>query len=288
MPCYELVYEADYRLEDLVRPTSSARLSKGAEAYACTGFSARLPEGQPLYGRNFDWHPNPALVLMTRPKGRYASISLVDNSYLGYSATRTPMEAPQDLEGAWRLPFDGMNEKGLVVGMMAVDHAEGPKGAGKPRIGELGILRVLLDRAATVRDAITLMGEYEIDLANPPIHYLLADRSGDAAIVEFTGGKLHVFRTGKPWAVSTNFLLGEVPPPARDRACWRFAKVSDRLGQSNGVLDRKGVLDLLEAVSVPRTRWSAVYEPDSLTLTLVLVRRFRQPHRWCLETKTSP
>lgn len=281
LPCYELVYTADYRLEELERTSpSAARYGAMPMAWACTGFSAKQPDGSPVFGRNFDWYPNPALVLVTRPKGRYASISLVDISYLGYSAARTPFDAPADLAGAWRLPFDGLNERGLMVGMMAVDHAEGPLGTGKPRVGELGLMRILLDRAATVKEAILLMGAYEVDLEDPPIHYLLADGTGDAAVVEYLGGKQCVFRSPVPWLISTNFLLGEVAPAARDRMCWRYAAVSSRLAQTQGVIDAPAAHALLEKAAVPRTRWSAVYEPQPLRLTLVLDRRFQRPYRW--------
>ena len=282
LPCYELVFTGDYRLEELERPASAAHLRPPPAAWACTGFSARQPDGSPVFGRNLDWFPNPALVLVTRPKGRYASLSLVDISYLGYSAARTPLDAPRGLADAWRLPFDGMNERGLTVGMMAVDHAEGPMGSGRPRVGELGLMRILLDRAATVKEALALMERYEVDLTDPPLHYLLADRTGDGAVVEYLGGRLRVFRSPDPWLVSTNFLLGEVAPADRDRACWRYAAVSARLAASRGVLGAPEALGLLEAVAVPRTRWSAVYEPGALRLTLALDRRFRNPYRWSL------
>jgi hypothetical protein len=283
LPCYELRYEADYRLEDLSKPIASASVSWSQEAFACTCFAGHLANGHRLLGRNFDWNPDPALVLITHPKGAFASISLVDISYLGYSDAHKPFDAPEGLEGAWRIPFDGMNEKGFAVGMMAIDHAEGPTGTGKPKVGELGILRVLLDRAANVREAITLMDAFEVGFDAPPIHYLLTDQTGDAAVVEFLGGKLHVIRNDAPWMVSTNFLLSEVLPAARDSTCWRYAKVSARMKAAGGLPDVNGAIELLKAVSVPRTRWSAVYELESRQLTLALAQRFETTYGWSLD-----
>ena len=36
-----------------------------------------------LLGRNFDWYEHPALILFTDPPDGYASVSMVDISYLG-------------------------------------------------------------------------------------------------------------------------------------------------------------------------------------------------------------
>ena len=282
LPCYELIYEAPYRIADLAKPVAGMPAGRGLGEAACTCFSAPLPGGRRVFGRNFDWDPNPALVLLARPRDGYASVSLVDISYLGFSDARSPFDAPDGLKEAWRIPFDGMNEKGFAVGMMAVDHAEGPQGTGKPRVGELGILRVLLDRAASVDEAIQLMGAHEVAFDTPPLHYLLADRTGDAAVVEFVDGRLRVIRSGTPWMVSTNFLLAEVPPPARDHACWRYAAASARLREGKGLPGAEGAMNLLETVSVPRTRWSAVYELDPGRLTLALGRRYGRTFRWAL------
>jgi len=281
-PCYELRYEGDYRLEDLSKPVASASTGKAQEGFACTCFSGGLSGGGRVFGRNFDWTQNPALVLLTHPKGGYASVSLVDISYLGFSGSRKPFDAPDGLEGAWRIPFDGMNEKGFAVGMMAVDHAEGPAGTGKPKVGELGLLRILLDRAANVREAIELMKAYEVDLGAPPIHYFLTDRAGDTAVAEFVGGQLRVIRNDAPWMVSTNFILSEVPLSARNGVCWRYAKVTARMQETGGCLDANGAIDILSSVSVPSTRWSAIYNLESQSLTLALAHQFKQTYRWSL------
>jgi hypothetical protein len=62
--------------------------------WACTCFSARNEHGSQLLGRNFDWENHPALLLFTDPPGRYASVSMVDISYLGYSKSENPGKDP--------------------------------------------------------------------------------------------------------------------------------------------------------------------------------------------------
>ena len=308
-PLYELHLEAPYGIDELLVAAGEGASGEGgsggrgasaagrpephdAEAgspgkaedqpFACSCFSASLPEGGRIFGRNFDWRRDPALVLFARPKGAYASVSMVDIAYLGYSASKTPLDDPAALARAWRLPFDGMNEKGLGVGMMAVDHAEGSRGQGRPRIGELGLIRVLLDRAASVAEALSLMEGYDVELEDPPIHYFLADRSGDAAVVEYLGGRPRVFRSGKRWQLATNFLLAEVPEEGRGAACWRYARAAARLEAAGGTLSAAEAMDLLGEVSQPSTRWSAVYDLGSGALELALGRDYGRTLRLSL------
>ena len=307
-PLYEFHLEASYGIEELLIAAADgassgdgsgaggsaapARPGPDAEAYspakaaarpfACSCFAAGLPEGGRIFGRNFDWRRDPALVLFARPEGAYASVSMVDIAYLGYSASKTPLDDPAALARAWRLPFDGMNEKGLGVGMMAVDHAEGSRGQGRPRIGELGLIRVLLDRAASVAEALSLMENYDVELEDPPIHYFLADRSGDAAVVEYLGGRMRVFRSGKRWQLATNFLLAEVPEEGRGAACWRYARAAARLEAAGGTLSAAEAMDLLGEVSQPSTRWSAVYDLGSGALELALGRDYGRTLRLSL------
>ncbi len=51
----------------------------------CSIFVTRGDKDNALFGRNYDWDQVPALVLFTNPPGGYASIALVDLTFLGYS-----------------------------------------------------------------------------------------------------------------------------------------------------------------------------------------------------------
>jgi len=269
-PLYVLELAVSYDLDDLVRNAGSAALTvETRAAFACTCYAAALRNGSRVFGRNFDWAPNPALLLISRPENGYASLAMVDISYLGYSAARTPLDDPSALVDAWRIPFDGMNEKGLAVGMMAVDRANGMSGEGRPLVGELGIMRMVLDRAADVREALALMASYDIELADPPIHYLMADRGGDAAVVEYMDGSMTVIRNTEPWLVSTNFILTDVPAASRDGVCPRYAYASRALSKG-AVADGNAAMDILSAVSQPSTRWSALYDLEEATMELAL------------------
>jgi hypothetical protein len=266
-PLYELRYEAPY---NVVGPVTS--VSPQAErAFACTCFSAIDASGNRVMGRNFDWKDDSVLVVITKPAGGYASVSVADMTYLVRLA-----DAP-----AW--PFDGMNERGLAAGLMAVDEAQSACEPGKPSVTAVGFIRVLLDSAATLDEAIALAGKYYVLFGGgPPIHYFIADQSGASAVIEYCKRELHVFRSERPWQVSTNFVLSKSPEDAWPRLCWRYALTSDRLSKTDGRLDAKGVFGLLEEVSQKNTLWSTSYDLTGTRLKLALGKNYAKTYSWNL------
>ncbi|HET7838680.1 MAG TPA: linear amide C-N hydrolase, partial [Rectinemataceae bacterium] len=287
-PLYELVYRARYAppARTSMRPEASQTARGG---FACTCFTALDERGHRVTGRNFDWQRHPVLVLFTSPPGGHASVSLVDLYYLGYSPARSPLEYPAALADAPALPFDGMNDEGLAVGMMAVSHAEGISGGpGRPRVDELGLIRLLLDRAASVEEAVGILEHYDVVFQAPPVHYFIADRKGNSLVAEYLGGRLRLTRGRGLWQVSTNFIFGEVPPLRWTSSCWRYAKASSVLAAREGRLDSGGSFGLLETVSQSSTIWSSAYDQDILGLELALGRDFGRRFAWILTRADSP
>ncbi len=132
---------------------------------------------------------------------------MVDISYLGYDRQHSPLDDPQALLRAPYLPFDGMNEHGLAVGMMSVSHAEGGVDKEKFTLDELELIRLMLDYARDVPEALDLLEDFNIDFGSVPVHFLLADASGNSAVVEYLAGVPVVVKSAQPWQVATNFLI---------------------------------------------------------------------------------
>jgi len=95
-PLYMMSFYGDYELpEYTAKGTLPQDMQIGNQPgnpnfWACTCFSAQGENGNQLLARNFDWEDHPALLLFTDPPGRYASVSMVDISYLGYSKSENP------------------------------------------------------------------------------------------------------------------------------------------------------------------------------------------------------
>ncbi|MDZ5442957.1 carcinine hydrolase/isopenicillin-N N-acyltransferase family protein [Micromonospora sp. 4G57] len=263
LPLYEMTYAGDYD------PTVGISAPPTASPFGCSLFAALGDRGRPLFARNFDWEPNPALVLRTDPPDGYASISLVDISYLGVgpdpAGDRRLLNAPL-------LPFDGMNERGLAVGLAADDRATARPVPGRPTAGSVRILRLVLDNAATVDEAIGVFERYNLDFAGgPPLHYLLADATGASAVVEFVDGRLRAQRGRGRWQALTNVPVIDVPE-RRLRQDHRYGVVAAALDKAGGAVDSPAALKLLDAVRQPHTRWSVTYGLRTGEVRLVTAR----------------
>ncbi|HUV15585.1 MAG TPA: C45 family peptidase [Pelolinea sp.] len=278
-PFYEMYYFEGYRANFTGLPTSAKR------DFACSLFSAKSNTGEIFLGRNFDWDHSPALLLYTYPSEGYRSISMVNLDFLGITVADAEELLPlsdsdrQKLSRAPFLPTDGMNEAGLAVGMAAVPFSQDDTHPENPEIGSLGVIREMLDIAATVEEALRIMEKYTIDFGEgPPIHYLIADAKGDSAVVEYGSGKMKVIRNEGIWIAATNFLLegaGDNP----ELMCDRFQKISEKLESSSGRITVNSGLDILSNVSqgtplADGTQWSALYLLTKGELQLALGRDF--------------
>jgi len=263
-PLYTMTYYGEYdsRRAQALLPASKV---DSTSSWACSLFAILLDEERLLYGRNFDWEFSPALLLYTDPPDGYASVSMVDMEYLDfdgetiYNLTDLPLEERGSLLDAPWLPFDGMNEHGLAIGMAAVEQGNVQPDPAKETIYSLAIIREILDHARDVDEALRIFDEYNIAFGGPPLHYLIADANGKAALVEFYQGEMRVLENDQPWHSATNFILSAVEDP-KDGHCWRYDRINARLNEENGLLDSKAAMDLLAEVTQQNTQWSIVYQ----------------------------
>jgi hypothetical protein len=292
-PLYTMTMTNDYHRSGSV-PTGSPELNHAsvmpgiAPGWGCSLFASFADPQAMLYGRNFDWETSPALLLFTHPSKGYASVSMVDLAYLGFSQQQlaaldeTPLEERLALLQAPFLPFDGMNDQGLVIGMAAVSPGKVPDDPNKPTIGSLGVIREMLDRAASVEEAVKILQSYNIDFAGgPPIHYLIADANQHAALVEFYGGKVIVIENETNWHAATNFLVAEAGGNPKGW-CSRYDLITKRLS-SGEALSMQDAMALLESVSQSITQWSVVYDFSHLTVQAAMSHDYDRVHTFRLE-----
>ncbi len=235
-------------------------------AFSCSLFAAMGQPGDMLYGRNFDWEFSPALLLFTDPPDGYASVSMVDLTFLGIDNTTakslTSLSLPDRLAllKAPAFPFDGMNEPGLAIGMAALPEEyrdDVSYQAERPAIGTVEIIRQILDHARNVDEAIALFDHYNIDFTGgPPVHYLVADSTGKSVLIEFYQGKMIQIPNETAWHLATNHLRCTA---ASDGGCWRYKELSERLTAAEGRMGTVEAVQLLSDVAQSSTQWSVLY-----------------------------
>jgi hypothetical protein len=296
-PLYTMHYYGPYEraisTAESLRGLLSARhpspnRSYGGLAWACSLFVALGDPDHQLYGRNFDWQYSPALLLFTDPPDGYASVSLVDIAYLGFRShqvgglTDRSLVERSPLLLAPLLPFDGMNEHGLAVGMAAVPPGGMQPDPDKETVGSLMTIREMLDHARNVEEAVAILGSYNIDMSGgPPIHYLVADASGHAVLVEFYQREMHVIPNQAPWHLATNFLRAGAGDSPQGN-CWRYDRIDERLTEARGQVTAREAMDLLSDVSQPSTQWSIVYGMSSGQVDVAMGQAFDNVHSFDL------
>jgi choloylglycine hydrolase len=283
-PLYTMTYHGEYHHRAGSEPGQRAVTAEvtisNEFAWGCSLFAAFGDEDNMLYGRNFDWEYSPALLLFTNEPGAYASVSMVDIAYLGFGGAKAdtlldlPLSELESLLDAPFLPFDGMNETGLVIGMAAVPPGNMQVDPERETIGSLRAIREMLDYAGSVDEALEVLRGFNIDMGGgPPLHYLIADDLGNSVLVEFYEGEMVLIPNEAPWHQATNFLRSAVGE-STEGVCWRHDAISERLQETGGRVPVEDAFDLLENVSQVGTQWSVVYEMDRYQVHVVMGRQY--------------
>lgn len=162
-----------------------------------------------LFGRNFDWNHCNALIMQSKPPTGYASISTVNMDFIQTSAGFLLDLLPDNIKtiAALYAPLDGMNEKGLCVAVnMISDNTKIEQNSNKPDITTTTAIRLLLDKAANVEEAIALLQQYDMHASmGMMVHFAISDVSGKSVAVEYINNEMVVTET----PVLTNFYVSE-------------------------------------------------------------------------------
>ena len=255
---------------------------------ACSAFTAQTPEGNRLFGRNYDFSKTNACIVFTEAtEGRHATISTVDLQFLG-------MDVDQDVEGLMNkitclaapyAPLDGVNDAGVSCGIfMSYQGGETivptDLNTDKPDITSTTLLRLILDYADNVEEAVEIASTYDLhDSAATSYHYMVADATGASVILEWVNGTdatdldgsarqlvvtyndddAHIgeeeSQSDYQWI--TNFIIqpGYYDDPADQKGLDRYQKLYEQLSQTDGIVaDEEVAMEIL--ASVGRRNWS--------------------------------
>ncbi len=286
-PLYTMHYYGAYSRGASWAQDSAINWTTTVSSWSCSLFAALGDADNRLYGRNFDWEFSPALLLFTHPPDGYASVSMVDISYFVpadkvQTLADLPLSERRSLLRALHWPFDGMNEHGLVVGMAAVPPGGMIADPAKPTLDSLGVIRQVLDRARDVDEAVSVFESHNVDMGGgPPLHYLLADRSGRSVLVEYYQGEMVLIPNDEPWHLATNFLLSSVGDPSVGQ-CWRYDRIEQGLRQAQGRLSFQEAVDLLSQASQALTQWSVVYGLSTGEVQVAMGQQYDTVHTFRL------
>ena len=245
-----------------------ANVTMNSASFGCSTLAVSSPDGHTLFGRNFDWQRCEALVVTSKPTDGYASVSTVNLdliSQAGGSLGKSLSQNDARVLAALYAPLDGMNEKGLAVSVnMIQDSALINQDTDKPDLTTTTAVRLLLNKAANVDEALTLLRQYDLHSSmGMMIHFALADTTGRAVVVEYIDNEMVVTET----PVVTNFYLAEGSKHGigTQQSHTRYDILTQTLAE-HSTMSMDDVRDALNSVSkhnfndFESTEWSAVFD----------------------------
>lgn len=155
--------------EEIAAFVDSQRKKVGARTHGCTVFAV-VENGKTFVGRNYDWWPQAREFF-----GQYDIGIKGTNRYFAFTD-----------EGVWDRHFgrrsrtfyveDGINEHGLYVGLTAADLNKWNYG-----LRSSHLIRYIMEHCKTTRQALNVFRRIPAAI---PKNFLIADPSGDVAVVE--------------------------------------------------------------------------------------------------------
>ena len=313
---YAMEYRGDYGFDEFLAQGGAASdgevasylvsfLSRGfykmegdvqTDQFGCSTICTRDENGTVFFGRNYDWAQCRGMIVHTVPEDGYESVSTCCLDFLGFGEDYAPdgsmMDRMQSLAAIY-VPMDGMNEKGLMVAdLMAGDHEETHQQTEKVNLTTTTAIRLLLDRAANVDEAIALLEQYDMNSSIGSAHHLsLADAGGKSVVVEYVDDEMLVTET----KVVTNHYLADCEKQGvgSEQSHLRF----DTLSAHTGPADAEDVRELLESVaqknypqtegSYEKTMWSIVYCPEGRCADFYFAENYEHSYGLLLQEKSG-
>ena len=337
---YEMNYTVDYKLDEalnagIVGTTSLTRFvvthlfdsipsaksvslsyDAGCSAFACPDGTS----GNFLMGRNFDFNHRdpdtkervmiPLIAVHTAPAGGKKSVSFVDGQFVKYESGFYTKKG-NDLSMLMALPYlllDGINEDGFAVSVLKLDglptaQSDSPN----KRIFTTVAMRMLLDRASTVKEAKEMLKDYSMymDTDSASYHFFMAEAKGDFAIVEYTNpdtqlnpNRLEELSGADTLRCVTNFYVSPTmyatPHGMRHSLHGKERYDSLRAGllRHNYKMTPEEALGLLKVVaqgpdgyqgSTGFTQWSEVFNLSKKTVSMSILREWDKTFHFKVE-----
>ncbi len=239
------------------------------DSFGCSTISATTSSSEKLFGRNFDWQECDALVVLSYPETGYSSVSTVNMDFItqnikgGILGMAFSFDSVKTIAALYA-PLDGMNEAGLAVAVnMIQDSATTKQKTGKPGLTTTTAVRLLLNKAATVEEALNLLASYDFNSSmGMVVHFAITDKSGRSVAVEYIDQKMNIIET----PILTNFYLtpGKKYGIGTTQSKERYEILKNAL-ETNQYIEEDKLKTILDSVSKDNfeeftsTEWSIVF-----------------------------
>jgi penicillin V acylase-like amidase (Ntn superfamily) len=244
-----------------------------ASSYACSSVCLNK-KGQLILGNNMDWILGDGMVVVN--KRNVVKRGFWYENKPDWKWTSKYGSITLATEGR-EFPIRGMNEAGLVVVEMMLAETQHPPAGSLPVLSGSQWIQYQLDNSATVKEVIasdTVLRIEPTDWAGMASHFLICDKSGTIACIEWLQGKMTVYAGDKlpiPAMVNSTY---ESCITSGDDPSGRFKPIADMYAAYDTAQTSDGVsyvFSILEAVadklSPPlTTKWRMAFDLRAMRL----------------------
>lgn len=259
--------------------------------FGCSAFCISDRNGDVLMGRNYDFrNDTSAMLVHCNPKGGYRSVAFAALDNVGANTPDTSLKAKLTALTAPFICLDGMNEKGVSIAVLTLDSEPTAQNTGRPVIATTLAIRLVLDHAATTKEAVALLSNYDMFAsAGRDYHFYITDAAGDGRVVEYDCNSENRELVATPIRTVTNFYalyMDQVLPGQRNGIYGHGRERYDRIEaifiQNTGAYSRETAWQALQAAQqlpdpedvTSNTQWSILYDDTNLTADVVLRRNW--------------
>lgn len=256
--------------------------------FGCSTLAVSDPDGGQLMGRNYDYDMKDcvAMIVHTKPDDGYESFSTCCLDFLGFGEDWKPegMQNQYMALAAIYVPLDGMNEEGLCVAdLISGDQEVTHQDTEKPDLTIVSAIRLLLDKAADVDEAIGLLEQYDMNSSIGTSHHLaISDANGKSVVVEYIDNEMVV--TDTPIVTNHYLSAGEKYGVGNEESHTRFDNLVSMRERAKGIMTTDELKSCMEKVSYQNiTQWSIVYDAENVALDFYWKRQYEQPYHFVME-----
>lgn len=236
----------------------------------CSIFSHEA-QNSVVMGRNWDnQNVGSIIISLYHPADGFSSISFCRSIDLGFGHKDLEQHKSSMFGNKLLLaPFfamDGINEHGLAVSVAGVGYTTHNPKPNKERVLITFLVRKILDQTKTVDEAVNLAERYipfDLDENSLNTHFFIVDSSGRSVILEYDNDQWRQIYGDGFRQVLTNKPIYNVSDADLREKCWRYRSISENLENTDGTMDLKAGMNILQDVAQKGTTWSAIYSPTT-------------------------
>lgn len=266
--------------------------------FGCSAFTMKNPDSV-MMGRNYDFkNDTSSMLVYCSPKDGYRSVAFAALDNVG---ANNPELSDETRLATLLSPFislDGINEKGVSIAVLTLDSKPVRQQSGKPVIATTLAIRLILDRAASTEEAVTLFEKYDMFASSGrDYHFYVTDSNGDGRVIEYdcNSNDRRLVVTKSPAVTNFFVMYKNFVKPYQKNGVYghgreRYDKIINVLEKNNSYTKETAWEALVSASQAPNpnditsnTQWSIVYDNTNLTADISIRRDWNTVTKYSLK-----